>query len=84
MQSAPHYDGQPAPTAGARGLLRATTGSCSRATKEAHLMAARQSAINTAHCSLKITERCTMKLTVVAVPWAMTKAMICTLSWLRP
>jgi hypothetical protein len=51
-------------------------GSCSRATKEAHPMAARQSAISTAHCSLKITERCTMKLTVVAIPWAMTKAMI--------
>jgi hypothetical protein len=49
---------------------------CSRATKEAHLMAARQSAINTAHCSLKITERCTMKLAVVATPWAMTNAMI--------
>ena len=31
-------------------------------------MAARQSAVNTAHCSLKITERCTMKLTVVATP----------------
>jgi hypothetical protein len=59
-------------------------GSCSRATKEAHLMAARQSAINTAHYSLKITERCTMKLTVVAIPCAMTNAMICTLSWLRP
>jgi hypothetical protein len=51
-------------------------GSRSRATKEAHLMAARQSAINTGHCSLKITERCTMKLTVVATPWAMTNAMI--------
>jgi hypothetical protein len=51
-------------------------GSCSRATKEAHLRAARQSAINAGHCSLKITERCTMKLTVVATPWAMTKAMI--------
>ena len=49
-------------------LLGATAGSCSPATKEAHLMAARQSAINTAHCSLKITERWTMKLTVVATP----------------
>jgi hypothetical protein len=39
-------------------------------------MAARQSAISTGHCSLKITERCTMKLTVVATPWAMTNAMI--------
>jgi hypothetical protein len=29
-------------------LLRAKAGSCSRATKEAHLMAARQSAVNTA------------------------------------
>jgi Domain of unknown function (DUF3846) len=57
-------------------LLRAKTGSCSRATKEAHLMVAHQSAMNTAHCSLKITERCTMKLTVVAIPWAMTNEMI--------
>jgi hypothetical protein len=31
-------------------------------------IAARQSAMNTHHCSLKITERCTMKLTVVAIP----------------
>jgi hypothetical protein len=44
--------------------------------RKAHLMTARQSAVSTAHCSLKITERCTMKLTVVATPWAMTKAMI--------
>jgi hypothetical protein len=51
-------------------------GARSRATKEAHLMAARQSAINTGHCSLKITARCTMKLTVVATPWAMTNAVI--------
>ena len=32
----------------------------------------------TGHCSLKITERCTMKLTVVAIPWAITNAMIWT------
>ena len=63
-----HYDGQPAPTAVAHGLLRATAGASCRATKEAHLIDARQSAVHTAHCSLKITERWTMKLTVVATP----------------
>ena len=47
-------------------------------------MAGRQSAINTGHCSLKITERCTMKLTVVAIPWAITNAMIWTGNRLRP
>ena len=39
---------------------------------------------STGHCSLKITERCTMKLTVVATPWAMTKAMTWTGKRLSP
>ena len=47
-------------------------------------MAARQSAISTAQRSLKITERCTMKLTVVAIPWAITNAMIWTENRLSP
>ena len=47
-------------------------------------MAARQSAMNAAQLSLKITERCTMKLTVVAIPWAITNAMIWTDNRLRP
>ena len=42
-----HYDGQPAPTAGARGRATCRAGCCSRATKEAQLLAARQSAMNT-------------------------------------
>ena len=57
------------PTAGGCESIRVEWPSLgSQATKEANLRAARQSAINIGHCSLKITERCTMKLTVVATP----------------
>ena len=78
-----HYDGQPAPTAGARGLLHTKLAPFASDEGGAST-AARQSAISTAQRSLKITERCTMKLTVVAIPWAITNAMIWTENRLMP